>query len=131
MPVARASARRGLRPLRPGWSIPPSSTAPTVCTGSGSAVNGCPLIVALPWVGLTSPSSIRSVVILPAPLGPRKPTTRPTSAVNDRLSTANTEPNRLVRPATSIACAIEGQVYQGLRGQRRLRGAGDLVGEHF
>ena len=36
MPAALASARRWLRPERPGWSMPPSSTAPTVCTGSSS-----------------------------------------------------------------------------------------------
>ena len=30
-----------------------------------------------PSVGVTRPSSIRSVVVLPAPLGPRNPVTRP------------------------------------------------------
>src|SRR3954447_7489033 len=49
---------------------------------------------------------MRSVVVLPAPFGPRKPTTRPSSAVNDRSSTATTEPKRFVSPATSIACAM-------------------------
>ena len=65
-----------------------------------------PWIVELPAVGLTSPSSIRSVVVLPAPLGPRKPTIRPSSTVKDRSSTASTSPKRLVRFETSIACAI-------------------------
>ena len=32
-----------------------------------------------PPVGRTSPSSARSVVLLPAPFGPRKPVTRPAS----------------------------------------------------
>ena len=38
---------------------------------------GRPSIVALPLVGLTRPSSIRRVVVLPAPFGPRKPVTAP------------------------------------------------------
>ena len=36
------------------------------------------------------PSSIRSVVVLPAPLGPRKPVIVPGSSANDRSSTAST-----------------------------------------
>src|SRR3712207_6955689 len=38
-----------------------------------------------PRVGATSPSSMRMVVVLPAPLGPRKPQISPRSTVNDRL----------------------------------------------
>ena len=34
-------------------------------------------MVAVPAVGVTRPSSIRSVVVLPAPLGPRNPVTLP------------------------------------------------------
>ena len=34
---------------------------------------GSPSTVAVPDVGRTSPSSIRSVVVLPAPFGPRNP----------------------------------------------------------
>ena len=45
IPAAVASVRRWLRPLRPGWSIPPSSTAPTVRAGSSSVANGCPCTV--------------------------------------------------------------------------------------
>ena len=44
----------------------------------------------------------RIVVLFPEPLGPRKPVTRPGFALNDRLSTATREPNRLVRSVTSI-----------------------------
>ena len=60
-----------------------------------------PPIVAVPRVGVTSPSSIRSVVVLPAPLGPRKPVTEPGSTVKLRSSTARTVPKDLVRPRTS------------------------------
>src|SRR5207342_2963108 len=43
-----------------------------------------------PPVGCNSPESIFSVVVLPAPLGPRKPTTSPGSIVNETESTAET-----------------------------------------
>ena len=39
----------------------------------GGEPGAAPSTVAAPLVGRTSPSSIRSVVVLPAPLGPRKP----------------------------------------------------------
>src|SRR3954466_11959839 len=48
------------------------------------------------------PRTIRSVVVLPAPLGPRKPVTEPGSTVKLRLSTARTVPNDLDRPATTM-----------------------------
>src|SRR4051812_16631311 len=59
-------------------------------------------MVARPAVGATSPSSIRSVVVLPAPFGPRNPVTRPGSTVKDRSLTAARSPYRLVSPETTI-----------------------------
>src|SRR5580704_9716076 len=59
-------------------------------------------MVAVPAVGCTSPSSMRRVVVLPDPLGPRKPVTRPGSTVNDRLSTASTGPKCFERPLISM-----------------------------
>src|SRR6476660_2247317 len=59
-------------------------------------------MVAVPAVGVTRLSSIRRVVVLPAPFGPRKPVTRPASTVNDRSSTARTFLYTLVRPDTTI-----------------------------
>ncbi len=53
--------------------------------------------------GRIRPSSIRNVVLLPAPFGPRNPVTRPAATVNDRSSTACTEPKRLPRPSISMA----------------------------
>jgi hypothetical protein len=38
---------------------------------------GQPLMVAVPPSGATSPASIRSVVVLPTPVGPTKPVTWP------------------------------------------------------
>lgn len=43
----------------------------------GSKRIGVPLIVADPDVGDTSPRSIRNVVVLPEPFGPRNPVIEP------------------------------------------------------
>src|SRR5215472_18123081 len=59
-------------------------------------------MVAVPASGFTRPSSIRKVVVFPAPLGPRKPVTVPPSTPKLRSPTASTGPNRLVSPDTSI-----------------------------
>ena len=45
--------------------------------GPFSALNGMPATVADPEVGAISVPSVRTVVVLPAPLGPRKPNTSP------------------------------------------------------
>src|SRR5690348_5521437 len=44
---------------------------------------------------------VRRVVVLPAPLGPRKPVIEPGSTVKLRLSTARTAPKVLVSPCSS------------------------------
>src|SRR6266545_6870799 len=59
-------------------------------------------MVAVPAVGVTSPRSMRSVVVFPAPLGPRKPVTLPWSTPKDRSSTATTCPKRLPSPCTAM-----------------------------
>jgi hypothetical protein len=50
------------------------------------------LTVTLPEVGRSRPRIIRIVVDLPAPLGPRKPVTRPGSTVKVMPSTAAVAP---------------------------------------
>ena len=65
--------------------------------GSVAAQDFVP-IVAVPADGVTRPSSILSVVDFPAPLGPRKPVTAPSRAVQLRSSTALTSPNRFDSP---------------------------------
>src|SRR6185437_10965664 len=60
-------------------------------------------MVALPDVGATRPRSIRRVVVLPAPFGPRKPTMDPRCTVKLRSSTATMLPKRFVRLSTAIA----------------------------
>ena len=64
---------------------------------------GMPKTVADPEVGRTRPSTIRIVVLLPAPLGPRKPVTHPGRASKVRSSTACTRPKRFVSPRAAIA----------------------------
>jgi hypothetical protein len=59
-----------------------------------------PPMVALPAVGVTRPSTQRSVVVLPAPFGPRNPVTLAGSTLKLRSCTARTAPNFLVSPDT-------------------------------
>src|SRR6185437_14397418 len=67
-------------------------------------------MVAVPLVGETSPRSIRRVVVLPAPFGPRNPVTRPGWTVKSNPRTAATEPKVLVSPRTSIVPATDAGV---------------------
>src|SRR5690606_23354699 len=61
-----------------------------------------PKMLAEPEVGARKPVSIFMVVDLPAPLGPRKPSTSPGWTLNDSASTAVCRANRLVRSLSSI-----------------------------
>src|SRR5215217_2666576 len=58
---------------------------------------------AVPAVGGMKPASMRMVVDLPAPLGPRKPSTSPRSTVKETSSTAVKPPKRLVKRSISIS----------------------------
>ena len=58
---------------------------------------------AFPALGLASPSNIRSVVVLPAPFGPRKPVIVPGASANESESTARTDPNRFVNESATTA----------------------------
>ena len=58
---------------------------------------------AVPAVGIMKPASMRIVVDLPAPLGPRNPSTSPRATLKLTLSTAVKLPKRLVRPSISIS----------------------------
>ena len=64
----------------------------TARAGAGSRPYGSPSNVAVPEVGAVRPSSIRSVVDLPAPLAPTKPVIDPGSRAKLRSSTAVTAP---------------------------------------
>src|SRR2546430_1830320 len=56
-----------------------------------------PQIVTLPAVGLIKPTSMRMVVVLPAPLGPRKPKTSPGLSEKETPSTIVRLPMTFVR----------------------------------
>src|SRR3954447_10495960 len=58
---------------------------------------------AVPAVGIMNPASIRIVVDLPAPFGPRNPSTSPRRTLKDTLSTAVKLPKHLVSPSISIS----------------------------
>src|SRR5450755_443444 len=67
---------------------------------------GTPSSSAWPLVGKARPSSIRMVVVLPEPFGPRKPYTEPRGTARSMWSTATWPPrNRLVRPVVDTASA--------------------------
>src|SRR5215468_10272433 len=59
-------------------------------------------MVIFPEVGGMKPVTMRMVVDLPAPFGPRKPNTSPRSTVNETSFTASLVPNALVRFSTLI-----------------------------
>ena len=92
MPAAVAMTLRCWVALRPGWKVLLSSAAPMWRIGSDSRRYSTPPIVAEPDVGAARPSRIFSVVVFPAPFGPRKPVTLPGWTSNDRSSTARTGP---------------------------------------
>ena len=70
-----------------------------------SGVSGIPATVAEPEVGARSVPRVRTVVVFPAPFGPRNPNTSPRATLNDTSATAVRPPNFLVRCLTSIAAA--------------------------
>ena len=63
----------------PGAGLRGSMSAPTRRMGCRSDRYGRPSTVAVPEVGRVRPRTQRIVVVLPDPLGPRKPVTRPGS----------------------------------------------------
>src|SRR5471030_1681773 len=71
-------------------------------TASGSAKQSMPSTRADPRVGTTRVAIMRSVVVLPAPLGPRSPVMKPSGAVKLTSRTASTSPKRFARSRVSI-----------------------------
>src|ERR1700722_18133982 len=75
--------------------------------------SGSPATTADPEVGAISVPRIRTVVVLPAPLGPRKPNTSPCATLNDTSATAVRAPKSLVRWLPSIAADLVGAALGG------------------
>src|SRR3954447_7308206 len=95
-----------------------------------------------PDVGVSNPASIRSVVVFPQPLGPRREKNSPFATANETSSTAGgPEPNRFVTWSTTTAAstdvsggwspvaAPEVIAGSGIGGRRRLQSVdrGELV----
>src|SRR6185437_3480720 len=116
IPLLCATASRWAHAVRPPCSAPASSSEPTSYRGRTIPAYGRPPISAVPEVGVSRPRIIRMVVVLPAPLGPRNPVTRPGRTAKLSPSTAVTGPNRLVSPLASINAGRTG-------GRRRAGGA--------
>src|SRR5688572_5775204 len=75
----------------------------------GSAITLRPSISASPWSGFSTVYNMRSVVDLPAPLGPNKPVICPSRALKLTPRTAATLPNDLQSPrASSISVSRTG-----------------------
>src|SRR5262249_3620335 len=92
---------------------------------SGSAARSWPLMVTFPRVGLSSPAIMRMVVVLPAPLGPRKPWISPGATSRLTPSTAVKDPYVLTSDSTAIMRS--GRLRPAVR-RAVARGAGDLGG---
>src|SRR5690349_17047532 len=104
------------RPVRPACCAEASSSTPTCRPGLGMSWKCRPPMVTRPLVAGVSPTITRMVVVLPAPLGPRKPVTRPGWQVKLTSSTAVNAPYFFVRPSTVIMGVTLPQ-----KGERRLR----------
>src|SRR5208282_1025952 len=72
-------------------------------TWRGYRATSKPATVARPSLGASSVVSIRTTVVLPAPLGPSSPNTSPRRTSKLTLSTAVKAPKRLVRSVVCIA----------------------------
>ena len=73
----------------------------------GSARTSWPATVALPSSARASVVRMRTAVDLPAPFGPSRPNTVPSSTANDSPSSARTSPGySLTRPSASIALLV-------------------------
>ena len=79
--------------------------ADRACSGCGDSAYAGRRSSRGPRSGETRPSSIRRVVVLPAPFGPRNPVTTPGRTSKVRSSTARTVPKVLVRESIEIIAA--------------------------
>src|SRR2546425_8935983 len=96
-------------------------------TAAGSCETSIPATCASPEVGRSSVQRMLIVVVLPAPLGPRKPKTSPCSTARSIPRTASMSPYVFTRPLTSItaATALFPERGRGLALADRIRAASD------
>ncbi len=108
---------------------------------ASSATTSSPATRACPPSGLSRVASTRTKVVLPAPLGPSRPSTVPAATSSETPSRARTAPNDLRRSRTLMAASVAGEaptstmvpgsvmrptVRIGLRSGRGGRAAGNL-----
>src|SRR3954452_9282725 len=84
---------------------------------------GLPNTLIEPASGRMMSRIMRMVVVLPAPLGPRKPMISRGATSNDRSATTSVEPKRFQTPSTTTAGAAEEEVTRD--GAARDGAAGD------
>src|SRR5215469_12872534 len=75
-------------------------------TSIGSLTGSWPATLSHPSLGLSTVVSILIVVVLPAPLGPRKPKMTPSGTANEAWSTAVKPLKRLTRSQASMIAAM-------------------------
>src|SRR5690242_3900631 len=107
--------------MPPDWSITPTRGRSARASRAGSR----PSTRTVPWSARRYPSQISTVVVLPAPFGPRMPVTSPRAALSVSPSTAVVWPYRLTSPPISTA-GICGTVLTdaSLRSQQSAERAG-------
>ena len=86
-----------------GFAFALSSRPMRRLPGLASLATVSPPTVTVPRSGLTMPQIIATVVDLPAPLGPSRPTISPRPAMMDTPATAGLSPKDLQR---SVACSM-------------------------
>ena len=80
----------------------------------------------------TNPVTASMRVVLPAPLGPMRPTTSPGATESDTPSTATTEPKRTVSPSTASVAPATGTTSAAGSGPRAVgRDARRSVSQNF
>ena len=119
MPWSTAWSRINSFPVMSG-SIEASCKATPMIrrTSAADFSTSWPPILAVPPVGRSRVVSIRTVVDLPAPLGPRNPKTSPRVTARSIPSTATTSPKVRSRPLASITTSSPNRapVFPPIRG---------------
>ncbi len=106
-------------------SRPPDWRTAEIRPAATDSCGAAPKTRTVPRSGRVNPRSMSRVVVLPAPLGPRKATISPGRTVRERPSTAATEPKLLWRPSSSTAGVVCGF---GVMGTTMLAAAASFPG---
>src|ERR1700751_3700389 len=110
------------------WAMPSSGMR-----YGGSVLRSVPAKVTLPVDSFTRPEIARSVVLLPAPLAPSRPTASPALMLMETWEIAGTEPYAALMPlSSSMGASARWRMYMGPEiGADDLRIFHDLLGRAF